>query len=188
MILLWSCQKQFSVGKCFQTPSFSEDFVLGNSHAWTLQSGCVGLYCNTVESEPTHPCYQYLIPNISLPSVTHAPLASCFAVLQEIDVKAGGGHVMTIGDMLRQWLVKLEWYSTLFPRIPVPIEKDLAVKLKSRPVIYSQPEPEPEHIADDQVSFGEAERRRGYDGERVYTCVCLGRENNCCVLVVNMTF
>lgn len=80
---------------------------------------------------------------------------------QEIDVKAGGGHVMTIGEMLRQWLVKLEWYSTLFPRIPVPIEKDLAVKLKSRPVVYRQPEPEPEHVPDNQVSFGEAERRGG---------------------------
>lgn len=41
---------------------------------------------------------------------------------QELDVKAGGGHMMTVGEMLRQWLVKLEWYSTLFPRIPVPIQ------------------------------------------------------------------
>ena len=44
-------------------------------------------------------------------------------VLQEIDVKAGGGHNMMIGEMLRTWLSKLEWYSTLFPRIPVPIQK-----------------------------------------------------------------
>lgn len=36
---------------------------------------------------------------------------------QEIDVKAGGGHKMTMGEVLRQWMVKLEWYSTLFPRI-----------------------------------------------------------------------
>ena len=42
---------------------------------------------------------------------------------QEIDVKAGGGHNVTIGEMLRTWLTKLEWYSTLFPRIPVPIQK-----------------------------------------------------------------
>jgi pre-mRNA-splicing factor 38B len=41
---------------------------------------------------------------------------------QEMDVKAGGGHVMTIGDMLRHFLTKLEWFSTLFPRIPVPIQ------------------------------------------------------------------
>ncbi|KAF4524724.1 hypothetical protein B566_EDAN014429 [Ephemera danica] len=41
---------------------------------------------------------------------------------EEMDVKAGGGHVMTIGDMLRHFLTKLEWFSTLFPRIPVPIQ------------------------------------------------------------------
>lgn len=39
-----------------------------------------------------------------------------------MDVKAGGGQVMTIGDMLRHFLTKLEWFSTLFPRIPVPIQ------------------------------------------------------------------
>ncbi|CAL1538621.1 unnamed protein product [Lymnaea stagnalis] len=85
---------------------------------------------------------------------------------EELDVKAGGGHVMTIGEMLRQWLVKLEWYSTLFPRIPVPIQKDIDLKLRSRPVTggyhgYGEEvteEQEPEHIPDDQVSFGEAER------------------------------
>lgn len=38
-------------------------------------------------------------------------------------MKAGGGHMMTVGEMLRTWLSKLEWYSTLFPRIPVPIQK-----------------------------------------------------------------
>ncbi|ESO98736.1 hypothetical protein LOTGIDRAFT_95079, partial [Lottia gigantea] len=48
---------------------------------------------------------------------------------EEVDVKAGGGHVMLIGEMIRQWLVKLEWYSTLFPRIPVPIQKDIDSKI-----------------------------------------------------------
>lgn len=43
-------------------------------------------------------------------------------MLQEMDVKAGGGQVMTIGEMLRAFLTKLEWFSTLFPRIPVPIQ------------------------------------------------------------------
>ncbi len=53
-------------------------------------------------------------------------MCCAFSVLflqQELDVKAGGGHNVTIGDMLRQWMTKLEWYSTLFPRIPVPIQK-----------------------------------------------------------------
>lgn len=95
---------------------------------------------------------------------------------EEIDVKAGGGHKMTMGEVLRQWMVKLEWYSTLFPRIPVPIQKDLMQKLKERPPQApgyqeeeeeeEEPEPEPEreeprrprHIPDGEVSFGEAER------------------------------
>lgn len=83
---------------------------------------------------------------------------------------------MTMGEVLRQWMVKLEWYSTLFPRIPVPIQKDLMQKLKERPPQApgyqeeeeeeEEPEPEPEreeprrprHIPDGEVSFGEAER------------------------------
>lgn len=40
-----------------------------------------------------------------------------------MDVKAGGGQVMKLGMILRQLLVKLEWFSTLFPRIPVPIQQ-----------------------------------------------------------------
>ncbi|XP_054723924.1 pre-mRNA-splicing factor 38B-like [Uloborus diversus] len=48
---------------------------------------------------------------------------------EEIDVKAGSGQIMTIGEMLRHYLSKLEWFSTLFPRIPVPIQKDLERKL-----------------------------------------------------------
>lgn len=53
-----------------------------------------------------------------------------YEVLQEIDVKAGGGQSMTIGTMLRQWLVKLEWFSTLFPRIPVPIQQKIQAHLE----------------------------------------------------------
>lgn len=42
-----------------------------------------------------------------------------------MDVKAGGGQMMRLGMILRQWLVKLEWFSTLFPRIPVPIQQKI---------------------------------------------------------------
>lgn len=49
---------------------------------------------------------------------------------EEIDVKAGGGQTMTIGQMIRQWLTKLDWFSTLFPRIPVPIQKQNESKLE----------------------------------------------------------
>lgn len=48
---------------------------------------------------------------------------------EEIDVKAGGGQTQTIGQMCRQFLVKLDWFSTLFPRIPVPIQKQIEQKL-----------------------------------------------------------
>lgn len=52
---------------------------------------------------------------------------------QELDVKAGGGCVMTIGEMLRSFLTKLEWFSTLFPRIPVPVQKTIDTQMKNRP-------------------------------------------------------
>lgn len=48
---------------------------------------------------------------------------------EEIDVKAGGGNTMTIGQMCRQFLTKLDWFSTLFPRIPVPIQKSIEQRL-----------------------------------------------------------
>ncbi|XP_034945276.1 pre-mRNA-splicing factor 38B isoform X2 [Chelonus insularis] len=51
---------------------------------------------------------------------------------EELDVKAGGGQIMKMGDILKQFLTKLEWFSTLFPRIPVPIQKDLEHRLSQR--------------------------------------------------------
>lgn len=50
---------------------------------------------------------------------------------EEIDVKAGDGSPMTMGEMLRSFLTKLEWYATLFPRIPVPIMKDIERKMQA---------------------------------------------------------
>jgi pre-mRNA-splicing factor 38B len=60
-------------------------------------------------------------------------------------VKAGGGCIISIGQMLRQWLIRIEyvhsffsfsfyllylrWYDTLFPRIPVPTQKDITERL-----------------------------------------------------------
>ena len=44
-------------------------------------------------------------------------------------MRAGGGQTTTIGHTVRHMLSKLEWYSTLFPRIPVPIQKELEKKL-----------------------------------------------------------
>eukprot|EP00058_Branchiostoma_floridae_P003344 XP_002588832.1 hypothetical protein BRAFLDRAFT_129046 [Branchiostoma floridae] len=87
---------------------------------------------------------------------------------EELDVKAGTGCMMTVGEMLRSFLGKIEWFSTLFPRIPVPIQKDLEGKLASRPLLRKRPAPDAEeeveeeaaeHIPDEEVSWGEAERR-----------------------------
>jgi pre-mRNA-splicing factor 38B len=47
---------------------------------------------------------------------------------EEVDVRAGGGHPMTIGQIVRALLTKLDWFSTLFPRIPVPISVRLHLK------------------------------------------------------------
>nr|CAD7447840.1 unnamed protein product [Timema bartmani] len=89
----------------------------------------------------------------------------------ELDVKAGGGQTMTVGDMLRAFLTKLEWFSTLFPRIPVPIQQKLEKKMSERfppvvpvvrqpkiPPAHPQASKEARHIPDEEMSFGEAER------------------------------
>ncbi|XP_014217725.1 pre-mRNA-splicing factor 38B isoform X2 [Copidosoma floridanum] len=106
---------------------------------------------------------------------------------EELDVKAGGGQNMKIGDILKQFLTKLEWFSTLFPRIPVPIQKELEQRLaerfpnnlnsskSSKPSItlsnfgkYTscnnrkddclKIQQQPRHISDSEVRWGEAER------------------------------
>nr|CAD7408624.1 unnamed protein product [Timema cristinae] len=94
-----------------------------------------------------------------------------FKAFTELDVKAGGGQTMTVGDMLRAFLTKLEWFSTLFPRIPVPIQQKLEKKMSERfppvvpvvrqpkiPPAHPQASKEARHIPDEEMSFGEAER------------------------------
>jgi len=56
---------------------------------------------------------------------------------EEIDVKAGGGCLMTIGTMVKTVLTKLEWFSTLFPRIPVPIQKQIDRNLQMHEQSYN---------------------------------------------------
>ncbi|CRK92976.1 CLUMA_CG006561, isoform A [Clunio marinus] len=63
---------------------------------------------------------------------------------EEIDVKAGGGQTLTVGQLCRQFMVKLDWFSTLFPRIPVPIQKQIEQKLGQydhKHGIVTNPEP-----------------------------------------------
>ena len=45
-------------------------------------------------------------------------------------MKAGGGYVMYLGDMVRDFLMKLDWFGALFPRIPVPIQKVIVANMK----------------------------------------------------------
>ena len=80
----------------------------------------------------------------------------------------GGGCTMTIGQMVRSFILKLDWYGTLFPRIPVPIHKELEASLQACNLnddrkIYAneddqQPEVEDEKPQGDGFSFGEAEK------------------------------
>lgn len=63
---------------------------------------------------------------------------------------------MTIGEMLRSFLTKLEWFSTLFPRIPVPVQKMIDQNLKARPRKVAQKDPQEE----------EAPAEAGRQGER----------------------
>lgn len=88
-------------------------------------------------------------------------------VAQQVDVKAGGGNMMTIGEIAQQYLTKLEWYSTLFPRIPVPIQKQIEAHLSGHraknwnKVVPQHVEGEPvkpESRNEDDNLFGEAER------------------------------
>jgi len=51
---------------------------------------------------------------------------------EEIDVKAGGGKMMTIGEMCRLMLTRLEWFDTRFPRIAVNVEKQIRQYLEER--------------------------------------------------------
>lgn len=81
---------------------------------------------------------------------------------------------MTIGQMLHQWLTKLEWFSTLFPRIPVPIQKQIESKInnycqqnnvnfaaQNLPPAQAEPE-KPRH----EWRERSAERKRGRDRSR----------------------
>lgn len=57
---------------------------------------------------------------------------------EEIDPRSGGGDKMTISQMVRMMLTKLDFYGTLFPRIPVPIQKDIEIKFRERAQLYSK--------------------------------------------------
>jgi len=93
---------------------------------------------------------------------------------EEVDPKAGGGCTMTLGQMVRSFLLKPDWYGTLFPRIPVPIFKEIEAGLKELNLnddrkVYANDEEQRDHpeeveeapqqrSQDGELSFGEAEK------------------------------
>ena len=66
--------------------------------------------------------------------------------------------------MLRQadcsFLTKLEWFSTLFPRIPVPVQKMIDQQLKARPRKQPPKEEKTEEPAAESARQGERKRSR----------------------------
>lgn len=69
---------------------------------------------------------------------------------------------MTIGEMLRSFLTKLEWFSTLFPRIPVPVQKIIDQQMKARPRKVAPKETQQEEeaaVAEAGGEGGQGERR-----------------------------
>lgn len=87
---------------------------------------------------------------------------------EEIDVKAGGGQNITIGTMCRQFLTKLDWFSTLFPRIPVPAQKQIEQKLSEydRNNGIVQPQAPQRQVATNAAVDNRRDRERDRGGER----------------------
>ena len=57
-------------------------------------------------------------------------LVHLFLPLQEVDLKAGSGYVVTMGEVVRTMMTKLDWFGTLFPRIPVNVQRELEDKIR----------------------------------------------------------
>merc|ERR1712059_76778 len=51
---------------------------------------------------------------------------------EEIDIKAGGGKPMSMGELCKTLLTRLEWFDTRFPRIAVNYEKIIRDQLDAR--------------------------------------------------------
>ncbi|VDN91591.1 unnamed protein product [Brugia pahangi] len=51
---------------------------------------------------------------------------------EQIDPRSGGGDVMVMAQVVKMMLTKLDWYGTLFPRIPVPIQKEIELKFREK--------------------------------------------------------
>lgn len=60
-------------------------------------------------------------------ALCHIYICTC---LQEIDLKAGSGYTIKIGEVVRTMMTKLDWFGTLFPRMPVNVQRELEDKIR----------------------------------------------------------
>lgn len=87
-------------------------------------------------------------------------------------MKAGGGCMMSVGEMLRSFLTKLEWFSTLFPRIPVPVQKAIDQHMKSRP--RKPPPKDEQEEEEEEVAAADSGRHGDRRRSRYSHCMCVG--------------
>ena len=76
----------------------------------------------------------------------------------EIDPRSGGGDLMTFGQMVRTMINKLDWYETLFPRIPVPIQKESDERFAER---------KKKQLREEDEWQGESSEKPAEDGEGI---------------------
>ncbi|PIC37545.1 hypothetical protein B9Z55_016135 [Caenorhabditis nigoni] len=83
----------------------------------------------------------------------------------EIDPRSGGGDVISFGQMVKLMINKLDWYGTLFPRIPDRVQEDIVKKLAER---KNRMEQEKRQEGGEQSSSGEG--NKSSKGRMVWTC------------------
>ncbi|CAM6004476.1 unnamed protein product [Sphagnum balticum] len=80
----------------------------------------------------------------------------------QIDPRSGGGDIMTFGTLVKGMLTKLDWYGTLFPRIPVPIQVRVCACLCKFMLITSLQKEIEDHLA--EYNSGGVEAAMGMSG------------------------
>jgi len=84
---------------------------------------------------------------------------------EEIDIKAGGGKPMTMGEMCRLMLTRLEWFDTRFPRIAVNVEKQIREQLEQRNKEQEEWERENRHKKESQNNHSAKNRSSPADSK-----------------------
>ena len=85
---------------------------------------------------------------------------------------SSAGRRITIGQMCRQMLTKQDWFSALFPRIPVPIQKEIQTNLQQYDAENENndagyyPDEQEEEAAPDQKRYNNRREERGEEPDR----------------------